>query len=150
MPDATLARLLQPILAYPSCFCIHSTTKSASPSTSLISSNATSRLSGFITGYSNNMPVYHFILPVDVRLHRRNSTIFAISSCLNPSTRIKSSFEVSIRLARKCRSSSSSSGVSVIKAHRCWLATMVAPRQPCAAHSYLCPVYQHPYHGAYA
>ncbi|WP_224163153.1 YjaA family stress response protein [Escherichia coli] len=25
-----------------------------------------------------------------------------------------------------------------------------APRQPCAAHSYLCPVYQHPYHGAYA
>ncbi|MDL6431278.1 hypothetical protein QS362_25675, partial [Escherichia coli] len=29
MPDATLARLLQPILAYPSCFCIHSTTKSA-------------------------------------------------------------------------------------------------------------------------
>ena len=29
MPDATLARLIQPTLAYPFCFCIHSTTKSA-------------------------------------------------------------------------------------------------------------------------
>ena len=24
------------------------------------------------------------------------------------------------------------------------------PRQPCAAHSYLCLAYQHPYHGAYS
>ena len=107
MPDATLARLLQPTLAHPSA--LHPpTTKSASPSTSLISSNATSRLSHhcFTTCLSIQ------ILPVDVR-SSRNSTIFAIFM-LKPSPESNPALRYPFD-ARKCRSSSSSSGVPVIK-----------------------------------